>query len=122
MPIKQILFGLYIMGSLTACSTKNVQQSTDAKKQQFEQAFAKQCVEKEVRHSINKDVDRLRFAKPCACIATRIVKNISLREMDKFVLEHKVTHSLTMSFDRAAYFCIQGVGQPKSRFSVGRKP
>lgn len=121
MSIKQFLFGLCTVSSLTACSIQNIQQTTESKKRQFEQTFAERCIEKEVRHSINKDVDRLRFAKPCTCIAKRIVNNISVREMDKYVHEHKVTHSLTMSFDKAAYFCIQNVSRPKSRFSVGRK-
>jgi len=122
MTTKQILLKLCVISSLAACSTQNIKQTTELKKHKFEQAFANQCVEKEVLHSINKDVDRLRFTKPCACIAKRIVKNISGREMDKFVLEHKVTQSLKMSFDKAAYFCIQSVARPKSRFSVGRKP
>jgi len=115
MTTKQIILKFCVISSLAACSTQNIKQTTESKKHQFEQIFSNQCVEKEVRHSINKDVDRLRFAKPCACIAKRITKNIS-------VLEHKVTHSLKMSFDKAAYFCIQNVTRPKSRFSVGRKP
>lgn len=106
---------------LNACSINKLQQTLESRKLEFEQAFAEQCVEKEVRNSINKDVDRLRFAKPCSCIAKRIANNLAKREMDKFLLEQKITHSMTMSFDRAAYFCVQNVTRPKSKFLFGKK-
>jgi len=107
---------------LSSCSTHKLQQTTESKKLQFEQAFAEQCVEKEIRNSINKDVDSLRYTKPCRCIAKRITGNLPEREMDKFLFEQKITHSLRIAFDKAAYFCVQNVSQPKSKFQVGRKP
>jgi len=123
MPIKRSLI-LYscIAVFLSSCSTHKLQQTTESKKNQFEQAFAEQCVEKEIRNSINKDVDRLRYTKPCRCIAKRMTGNLPVREMDKFLFEQKITHSLRMAFDKAAYFCVQNVSQPKSKFQVGRKP
>ncbi|GEM_PF-2368691 len=122
MSIKSSVVCLFLVGFLSSCSINNVQQTTVSKKDQFEQTFAEQCVEKEVRNSINKDNDRLRFAKPCSCIAKRIANRLPEREMDKFLLEHKITHTLTMSFDKAAYFCVQNVTRPKTRYLVGKKP
>jgi len=122
MSIKNLLMSLFLVSFLSSCSINNVQQTTVSKKDQFEQKFAEQCVEKEVRNSINKDNDRLRFAKPCSCIAKRIASHLPEREMDKFLVEHKITHSLTMSFDKAAYFCVQNVTRPKTRYLVGNKP
>jgi len=122
MKIKNLLVSLFLVSFLSSCSINNVQQTTASKKDQFEQKFAEQCVEKEVRNSINKDNDRLRFAKPCSCIAKRIANRLPEREMDKFLVEHKITHSLTMSFDKAAYFCVQNVTRPKTRYLVGKKP
>jgi len=122
MKIKNLLVSLFVVSFLSSCSINNVQQATVSKKDQFEQMFAEQCVEKEVRNSINKDNDRLRFAKPCSCIAKRIASRLPEREMDKFLVEHKITHSLTMRFDKAAYFCVQNVTRPKTRYLVGKKP
>lgn len=118
--MKAVLFGLSIV-LVSGCSLNLFRQTPEAKKLQFSQTFAEQCVEKEIRSSINKDVDRLRFSKPCTCIAERVSNYISPREMDKFLIEHKITHSLTMGFDKAAYFCVQNVTRPTARFSVGRK-
>jgi len=123
MPIKtnSVILLFLMVSTLTACSNSHLKQKTESKKLQFEQAFAEQCVEKEIRNSINKDVDRLRFSKPCKCIAKRITANLPEREMDKFLLENKITHSLRISFDKAAYFCVQNVSQPKSKFLHGKK-
>ncbi len=106
---------------LSACSFNNIKQTPEAKRLKFEQTFASQCVEKEVRNSVNKDIDRLRFAKPCSCIAKRIADSLGKREMDKFLLEHKIPHSLAMRFDRAAYFCVQDVARPKPKLLFGKK-
>lgn len=120
MPIKVILITVSLIYILSGCSINKTQQTTESKRIQFEQSFAEQCVEKEVRNSINKDIDRIRFSKPCACIAKRIANHLPEREMEKFLLEHKITHSLTMSFDKAAYFCVQNVTRPKTRFLYGK--
>lgn len=116
-----LLLSLGLVSFFTACAFNQSQQTPELRKSQFEQAFAEQCVEKEIRNSINKEVDRLRFTKPCSCIAKRISGNLAGVEMDKFLLEQKVTHSLKMSFDKAAYFCVQTVATPKSRFLHGKK-
>jgi hypothetical protein len=119
--MKRYLWGVSLCIVLNSCSTNKLQQTPESRKFNFEQAFAEQCIKKEIRNSINKDIDRLRFTKPCSCIAKRISNNLSKREMDKFLLEQKITHSITMSFDKAAYFCVQNVSRPKPKFLYGRK-
>lgn len=87
----------------------------------FESAFSEHCIARESRKSVNPDIDRQRFEKPCRCIAKRINGQLSKREKAKFVDEHKISHSLTMAVDKAAYFCLQTATQPKPRISYQRK-
>ncbi|MCK5831429.1 MAG: hypothetical protein KAH20_14135 [Methylococcales bacterium] len=94
---------------------------SDLKKHKFEHDFAKQCVERETKNSINKDNDKKRFEKPCLCIATKMMKNLTAIEAEKFLVEQKSTQSLKMSFDEAAYFCIQNKEKPKAPSLFGRK-
>jgi hypothetical protein len=78
-------------------------------------------VEREVRNSVNKANDRKRYAKPCMCIARRIMKDLTAVEAEKFLVEKKSTQSLKMSFDEAAYFCLQIKAKPKSPVIFGKK-
>jgi hypothetical protein len=123
-----VLCSLLISVVLTACSDDKSNQIeqisfdhahgsnvSDLKKHTFEHKFADQCIERETRNSINKEDDKKRFAKPCLCIATRIMKNLTAVEAEKFLVEKKSTQSLKMSFDEAAYFCLQ---KNKSRATV----
>ncbi|GAW86904.1 conserved hypothetical protein [Bathymodiolus platifrons methanotrophic gill symbiont] len=87
---------------------------TDVQKHVFEHDFAEQCVEREVSNSINKDNDRKRFAKPCMCIATFMMKDLTAVEAEKFLKENKSTQSLRIRFENAAYHCIQDKQQAKS--------
>ena len=87
---------------------------TDIQKHVFEHDFAEQCVEREVSQSINKDNDRKRFAKPCMCIATFMMKDLTAVEAEKFLKENKSTQSLRIRFENAAYHCLQEKEQPKS--------
>jgi len=87
---------------------------TDIQKHVFEHDFAEQCVEREVSQSINKDNDRERFAKPCMCIATFMMKDLTAVEAEKFLKENKSTQSLRIRFENAAFHCLQEKQQPKS--------
>ena len=87
---------------------------TDIQKHVFEHDFAEQCVEREISGSINKDNDRKRFAKPCMCIATFMMKDLTAVEAEKFIKENKSTQSLRIRFENAAYHCLQEKQQPKS--------
>lgn len=111
----KVYFCLFVIFVLSACSSNTPRKTAELRKLDFEQAFSEQCIKNEIKNSVNKDTDRLRFTKPCQCIAKKIANNLPKRDMDKFLLEQKITHSLTMSFDKAAYFCVQSVKQPKTR-------
>lgn len=87
---------------------------TDIQKHVFEHEFAAECVDREVKNSINKDNDRKRFAKPCMCIATFMMKDLTAIEAEKFLKEKKTTQSLRIRFENAAYHCLQEKEQPKS--------
>ncbi|MEE9338583.1 MAG: hypothetical protein V3U87_10915 [Methylococcaceae bacterium] len=114
--MKKVYFCLFAIFIFSACSSNALKQTPESRKSDFEQKFAEQCINNEIKNSVNKDVDRLRFTKPCQCIAKRIAQHLPKREMDKFLLEQKITHTLTISFDKAAYFCIQNAKQPKTLF------
>ena len=143
MPIKTqnfifvLLTTVFISVNLTACSDdkpkKDVKaghisfdhihgsEVSDLKKHTFEHKFAEQCVEREIKDSVNKEDDRKRFAKPCLCIATRIMRNLTAVEAEKFLVEKKSTQSLKMSFDEAAYFCLQNKAKPRAKVLFGKK-
>ena len=133
-----LLTSLFISVTLSACSDdkpkKGVKSEkkvsfdhshgsdvSDLKKHMFEHKFASQCVEREVRNSVNKRNDRKRYAKPCMCIAKRIMKDLTAVEAEKFLVERKSTQSLKMSFDEAAYFCLQTKAKVKSPAIFGKK-
>lgn len=115
--IKYILFCLLPL-LLFACSDETLPSKSttkfdhqhsatiNPKKHNFEHKFAKQCVQRELKNSKNQYQDN-RFDKPCMCIAKRIMRNLTAVEAKKFLHEKKSTHSLKMSFDEAAYFCLQ---------------
>ncbi len=62
---------------------------TDIQKHKFEHDFARQCVERELKNSVNKDVDKARFTEPCMCIATYMMKDLTAQEAEKFITEHE---------------------------------
>lgn len=87
---------------------------TDIQKHVFEHDFAEECVEREVKNSINKDNDRKRFKKPCMCIAKFMMEDLTAVEAEKFLKEKKSTQSLRIRFESAAYNCLQEKQRPKS--------
>lgn len=128
--LKTILVGASLAFVLSGCSDDEPKQQakkvhnpwdhshdvavTDIQKHVFEHDFAEQCVEREVSQSINKDNDRKRFTKPCMCIATFMMKDLTAVEAEKFLKENKSTQSLRIRFENAAYHCLQDKRQPKS--------
>jgi hypothetical protein len=93
---------------------------SDLEKHKFEHDFADQCVEREIKNSKNKDIDRERFTKPCLCIATYLMKDLTAKESELFLVEHKNTQSLRIKFESAAYHCLQEKVQPKSPMLFGK--
>lgn len=94
---------------------------TDLVKHQFEHEFADQCVEREVKNSVNKELDRKRFAEPCMCIATYLLKDLTAKEAELFIKENKNTQSLRIKFESAAYHCLQEKAQPKGPKLFGKR-
>ncbi|GAB4259183.1 MAG: hypothetical protein Kow0065_09110 [Methylomicrobium sp.] len=93
---------------------------TDLVKHEFEHQFADQCVEREIKNSVNKELDRKRFEKPCLCIATYLLKDLTAKEAELFIKENKNTQSLRIKFESAAYHCLQEKTQPKGPQLFGK--
>jgi hypothetical protein len=94
---------------------------TDVQKHKFEHDFAAQCVERELKNSRNKEEDKARWERPCMCIATFMMKNLTADEAKKFLDEHKNTQSLVIKYENAAYHCLQAKQQPKTPQLFGRQ-
>ncbi|MDO9168694.1 MAG: hypothetical protein Q7U18_06320 [Methylobacter sp.] len=86
---------------------------TDIQKHKFEHDFAKQCVQRELKHSSNKETDAAQYTQPCLCIATFLMKNLTAEEAEKFIGEHKNAQSLVIKYENAAYHCLQQNTHPK---------
>ncbi len=80
---------------------------TDIQKHKFEHDFAAQCVERELKNSTNKDVDKDRFSKTCLCVATDMMKDLTAQEAEKFLKEHENPRSLQIKYNSAVYHCTQ---------------
>ncbi len=86
---------------------------TDIQKHKFEHDFAKQCVQRELKNSDNKEPDAAQFNQPCLCIATFLMKDLTSEEAEKFIGEHKNAQSLVIKYENAAYHCLQQNAHPK---------
>ncbi len=94
---------------------------TDLEKHKFEHDFAEQCVQREIKNSVNKAEDKLRYAKPCMCIARYMMKDLTAVEAEKFLKEHKNTQSLRIRFENAAYHCLQEKAHPQPPQLFGKR-
>ncbi len=112
-----ILFSLILTVSLYGCSDDDVPTKvafdhahddvTDMEKHKFEHQFAEECMEREVLNSGDPTTNKYRFEKPCMCIATYMMKDLTAVEAEKFLKEKKDTQSLRIRFESAAYHCLQ---------------
>lgn len=80
---------------------------SDLVKHKFEHDFAEQCVEREVKLDSNQDQYRDKLAKSCMCIAQHLMENLTAKEAELFLEEHKNTQSLRIRYEAAAYKCLQ---------------
>ena len=94
---------------------------TDLEKHKFEHEFAEQCVNRELKNSVNKDIDKKRYEKTCLCIATFMMEDLTAKEAEKFLEENKNTRSLQIRFDNAAYNCLQKQAKTKSPMIFNRR-
>lgn len=113
---KSAFCSLILLCSLIGCSSEESVENNsgfdhghgtgvgDLQKHKFAHAFAEQCMDRELRTSGYSD--RERFEKPCMCIATKMMENLTVKEAQKFLEEKKSTRSLEMRFNNAAYHCV----------------
>lgn len=90
---------------------------SDLVKHKFEHDFAEQCVEREVKLDSNQDQYRDKLAKSCMCIAQHLMQNLTAKEAELFLEEHKNTQSLRIRYESAAYKCLQQHAQEKQHAS-----
>ena len=90
-------------------------------KQKFINAFSKTCVARELKSSVNKDLDQKRFEESCGCIAQHIADDLADVDAEKYLVAHEDTQSLDIKFDQAAYFCLQTKGLPKGPHLFGKE-
>ncbi|MGD0960283.1 MAG: hypothetical protein ABSB19_10790 [Methylomonas sp.] len=90
-------------------------------KEQFTAKFAQNCVKRELKNSVNKDVDEKRFTDSCTCIAKKIAEDLADVDAEKYLQEHEDTQTLEIKFDHAAYFCLQNKPQPKGPHLFGKE-
>ncbi|MDD4914450.1 MAG: hypothetical protein PHW13_05355 [Methylococcales bacterium] len=95
-------------------------EASESVKQKFTSAFAKNCVSRELKNSVNKDIDEKRFTESCNCIASHIAEDLSDVDAEKYLQEHEDTQTLEIKFDAAAYFCLQNKPQPKGPHLFGK--
>jgi len=95
-------------------------EATEPEKRQFEKEFSNKCVTRELKNSVNKDVDEKRFQETCDCIAEHIMKDLSEIDAEKYLEDHEDTQTLGIKFDAAAYFCLQNKPQPKGPQLFGK--
>ena len=128
------ILSLVIYISLTACSedepsVKNAksvfehpkERVTGLEKHKFELEFTDDCVERELKISINQPSDKPRIEKACTCIAEFMMKDLTAVEAEKVLEEDSDTQSLRIRFDNAAYNCLQE-NQPKQSPKLFIKP
>ena len=80
---------------------------TDVQKHKFEHDFAAQCVDRELKNSVNKEEDKQRFSQSCLCVADYMMKDLTAQEAEKFLSEHENPRSLQIKYDAAVYHCTQ---------------
>lgn len=94
---------------------------TGLEKHKFELEFSDDCIQRELRNSINKASDKPRIEKACSCIAEFMMKNLTAVEAEKVLEDDSDTQSLRIRFDNAAYNCLQE-DQPEQSPKLFIKP
>ncbi|MDD2758790.1 MAG: hypothetical protein PHH11_00700 [Methylomonas sp.] len=107
----------------TAKKENNVDygEASDSVKQQFIKTFSANCVKRELRNSVNKDLDEKRYQQTCGCIAEHIAEDLADVDAEKYLEDHEDTHTLQIKFDAAAYFCLQNKAHPQGPHLFGKQ-
>ncbi len=96
-------------------------EASDSVKNKFIKTFAQNCVTRELKNSVNPDVDQPRFQQSCGCIAEHIAEDLAEVDAEKYLDDHEDTHTLQIKFDSAAFFCLQNKPQPKGPHLFGKQ-
>lgn len=95
-------------------------EASDSVKKQFIKEFAENCVARELKTSVNKDIDEKRYQESCGCIAKHIADDLADVDAEKYIDDHEDTQTLDIKFDTAAFFCLQNKPQPKGPHLFGK--
>lgn len=95
-------------------------EASDSVKQKFINIFAQNCVARELKNSVNKDIDEKRASEACGCIARHISEDLADVDAEKYLEDHEDTHTLEIKFDAAAFFCLQNKPQPRGPHLFGK--
>lgn len=86
---------------------------SDEDKQNFEERFEHQCIERESKNAANPEDAAAQATPPCRCIAKFMMKDLTAIEAEKYLEEHQDAHSLRIKYENAAYHCLQQNAHPK---------
>ncbi|MCF6251664.1 MAG: hypothetical protein L3J75_10425 [Methylococcaceae bacterium] len=112
-----IFFYAFLTMMITSCSgdddTEKKNQydhphaeTIDMEKHLFEHEFAEQCITKESANLENKKAGRERFAEPCMCIATYLLKDLASKDPYTFLNDKQHAQSLRIKYDEAVNHCL----------------
>lgn len=101
-------------------NTVDYGEASDSVKKQFIKEFAENCVSRELKTSVNKDIDEKRYQESCSCIAKHIADDLADVDAEKYIDDHEDTQTLDIKFDTAAFFCLQNKPQPKGPHLFGK--
>jgi len=96
-------------------------EASDSVKRKFIKTFSKNCVTRELKNSVNQDIDEKRFNESCSCIAEHIAEDLAEVDAEKYLDDHEDTHTLQIKFDAGAFFCLQNKPQPKGAHLFGKQ-
>lgn len=96
-------------------------EASDSVKSKFVKAFSENCVTRETKNSVNKDIDEKRAVEACTCIAQHIAEDLAEVDAEKYIDDHEDTQTLEIKFDTAAFFCLQNKPQPRGPRLFGKQ-
>lgn len=90
-------------------------------KEDFVEKFTEVCVERELKSSVNPDIEEKRAEENCGCIAKYIAENLSDADAEKYIEDGVDSRTMQIKFDTATYFCLQNKKQFKGPQIFGKQ-
>ena len=144
-PSSRVLIGLIVSGLtlfVTGCSSEEPEtaktsaattavhkpkpdveikdEASKSVKADFVEKFTEVCVERELKVSVNPDIEKKRAEESCGCIAQQIADNLTEVDAEKYIENGEDTRTLQIKFDTATYFCLQNKKQFKGPQIFGK--